>query len=93
MKKNFVAAFVVALIVSGIVQVAVADDDYYGIVESRPDGKVGTWIVGGLSVEVTERTDLDEENGPLKIGACAEVDTDEGKVEEIESEPAGKCSR
>ena len=26
-------------------------------------------MIGGRSVEVTEGTDLDEDNGPLKIGA------------------------
>ena len=36
MKKNRVAAFVVALIASSIVQVAVADDDYYGICRKPP---------------------------------------------------------
>jgi hypothetical protein len=93
MKQYLVAVFAVASISLAIVQFALANGDYYGIVESRPDGKVGTWIVGGRSVEVTEHTDLDEDNGPLKIGTCAEVDIDEGKVEEIESEPAGKCSK
>jgi hypothetical protein len=92
MKKPLVA-FLVALIALSIVHVAVADDDFYGIIESRPEGKVGTWIVGGRSVEVIERNDLDEDNGLLKIGACAEVDVDDGKVEEIESEPARKCGR
>jgi hypothetical protein len=93
MKQYLVVVFVVALISLAIVQVAVAKDDYYGIVESRPGGKVGIWIVGGRSVEVTESTDPDEDNGPLEIGTCAEVDIDEGKVEEIESEPVGKCSK
>jgi hypothetical protein len=68
-------------------------DDFYGFVESRPDGKLGTWIVGGRSVEVTESTDLDEDNGPLEVGTCAEVGVDEGKVEETESEPAEKSSK
>ena len=34
----------------------------------------------------TERTDLDENDGPLKTGACAEVDMVDGEVEEIERE-------
>lgn len=43
----------------------------------------------------TERTDLDENDGPLKTGACAEVDMVDGEVEEIEHEhePARNCSR
>ena len=31
--------------------VAVAHKEFHGIVESRPDGKVGTWVVAGRSVE------------------------------------------
>lgn len=92
MKKSFIA-FVIALIASSIVQFAVADDDFYGIIGSRPEGKVGVWTIGGRSIEVTERTDLDEDHGPLEIGARAEVDIDDGKVDEIESEPVKKCSR
>lgn len=91
--KNLIVALTVALIALGAVQVAVAEDDFYGIIESRPEGNVGTWIVGGHSIEVTELTEIDESYGPLKIGACAEVDIDDGKVEEIESEPAKKCDR
>jgi len=91
--KKYLVVFVGAFVASSIAQVAVADDDFYGIVESRPDGEVGTWVVGGRDLEVTERTQLDEDNGPLEIGACAEVDMDEGMVEEIEVEPASKCSK
>ena len=82
-----------AIITLGLVQVALADDDFYGIIESRPDGKAGTWVVGGRSVEVTEHTNLDEDHGPLKVGACVEVDIDEGVVEDIESEPIHKCDK
>jgi hypothetical protein len=73
--------------------VAFADNDFNGIIESRPDGKVGTWIVGGHSVEATERTRLDEQDGPLKVGACAEVELEDRVVEEIDSEPLHKCGR
>jgi hypothetical protein len=44
-------------------------------------------------VDVTEGTRLDEDNGPLETGTCAEVDIEQGKVEEIESELAEKCGR
>ena len=92
MKKPFEVIMCVFLIMS-FVQVAVAESDTYGIIENRPDGKVGAWVVGGRSVEVTEHTDLDEDNGPLKVGSCAKVEIDDGKVEEIESEPLNKCSK
>jgi hypothetical protein len=52
---------------------------------------VGTWVIGGRSVSVTEKTDLDEGSGPLRVGACAEVEIEGGVVEEIESEPPAKC--
>ncbi len=73
--------------------VAVAHKEFHGIVESRPDGKVGTWVVAGRSVEVTAKTRLKEHHGPLNIGACAEVEIDKGKVKEIESEPLRKCGK
>jgi hypothetical protein len=92
MKKSFEVIMCVFIIMS-FVQVAVADDDFYGIIENRPDGKVGTWVIGGRSVEVTKNTDLDEDNGPLKVGSCAEVEIDNGKVEDIESEPLSRCNK
>ena len=92
MNKAFVL-FACVLLVLGAATVAAADEDFYGIIESRPEGKVGTWVIGGRSIEVTERTDLDEDHGPLKVGACVEVDMDNGKVEEIETEPARKCRK
>jgi hypothetical protein len=92
MKKSFEVIMCVFIIMS-FVQVAVADDDFFGIIENRPDGKVGTWVIGGRSVEVTKNTDLDEDNGPLKVGSCAEVEIDNGKVEDIESEPLSRCNK
>jgi hypothetical protein len=69
------------------------DDDFDGIIESRPDGKVGTWVVGGRSVDTTESTRLEEEHGPLRQGACAEVEMKGPIAEEIESEPLYKCGK
>ncbi len=70
-----------------------ADEEFYGIIESRPEGKVGTWVIGGRDVEVTERTKLEEDHGPLVIGVCAEVEYEGGMVEEIESEAPAKCKK
>jgi hypothetical protein len=72
-------------------QVAYADEEFHGGIESRPDGTVGTWVIGGRSVRVTERTELDEDHGPLTVGKCVEVEIENGVAEEIESEPARKC--
>ena len=92
MKKYLSPIFITSMTL-GAAQVATANDDFYGTIESRPEGKVGTWVIGGRSVEVTKSTELDDDNGPLTIGACVEVDIDDGKVDEIESEPAEKCNR
>jgi hypothetical protein len=71
---------------------AVADDDFYGTVESRPaDSSVGEWVIGGRTFTATAATAIDTDDGPLDVGACASVDTEGERVEEIETEPAGKC--
>lgn len=70
-----------------------ADEDFYGIIESRPVGETGTWVISGRRVEVAQRTKLDAEHGPLVVGACVEVEFEGARVDEIESEPAYKCRR
>ena len=65
----------------------------YGTIESRPEGKAGTWTIGGRSYEVKETTKLDEDDGPLVIGACAEVESIGNVVKEMESEKKSKCSK
>ena len=64
---------------------------FYGWVESRPDGFLGTWIVGGREIEVGPRTEFDQVEGPLTVGSCAKVDIRNGTVHEIDSEPAANC--
>lgn len=63
----------------------------YGPIESRPEEKEGTWMIAGRTFTVTDTTKLDEENGPLVVGACAQVELKGIVVEEIESEEASKC--
>ncbi len=70
-----------------------ADNDFHGLIESRPEGKAGTWMIGGRQVVVTERTKFKEEHGPLTVGACAEVDHEGNFVEKIESEEKSECSK
>jgi hypothetical protein len=95
--ENFMARLVLVLacvfLFHGIAETAIADDDFDGIIESRPEAKAGTWVIGGQSVKVTEGTRLEEENGPLTVGACAEVEIEDGAAEEIESEPMHKCGK
>ena len=70
-----------------------AGDEYKGIIHARPDGKVGNWIIGDRVFKATEKTKLDEDKGPLKVGVCAEVEVEKDFVEEIESEPMEKCQK
>jgi hypothetical protein len=70
-----------------------AGNEFHGLIESRPEGKVGTWVIGGRQVAVTESTKLEEDDGPLVVGACAEVEYEGGAVEEIESEEKAKCGK
>ena len=46
---------------------------YRGLVESRPAGNVGTWGIGGQTFTAVTSTTIQEEHGPLAVGACAEV--------------------
>lgn len=91
--KRVLIAFACTFVVHSFTDIAFADDDFHGIIESRPDGKTGTWVVGGRSAEATERTRLEEQHGPLKVGGCAEVELEGGVIEEIESEPPHKCGQ
>ncbi len=74
-------------------------EEFYGIIEKMPaNGGTGTWVIGGRSIEVTNRTKLDPDDGPLQVGACVEVEFDVDSrgqvyVEEIETEPFYKCGR
>jgi hypothetical protein len=72
---------------------AQAGEEFYGILEKRPEGKVGTWMVGGREVQVTEKTKLEEDDGPLTVGACVQVEYEGRAVEEVESEEPSKCKK
>lgn len=63
-----------------------------GIVQSRPAGKVGTWVIGGRTFVATRATRLDTLEGPLSVGACAKVRfRGTNTAIEIDSEPASDC--
>ena len=68
-----------------------ADDDFYGTVETRPDAKVGSWVIGGRTLDVTASAELEEETAPLVAGACVKVEIEKGIVEEIETVKMDKC--
>jgi len=69
------------------------DEDFYGFIESRPQDKVGIWIISGREISVTECTKFDEDYGPFVVGACVEVEFENGIVDELETEKSHKCSR
>ena len=71
---------------------AYADEEFYGTIESRPTTNIGIWIISGQQVEVNDKTDLDADNGALVVGACVEVEHDKGVAEDIESMKPAKCS-
>ena len=84
---------IVAALMLGTPLSSLADDDFEGIIEYIPNGRIGTWVVGSREVVVTEATELEEDDGPLVIGACVEVDYDDGRVEEIEREDLDECQK
>lgn len=70
---------------------AAASSDFTGIVNSRPAGVAGSWMIGDRQVEASATTKLDEDDGPAQVGACVSVDFEGAIVEEIETEQAAKC--
>lgn len=72
---------------------AMADEDFYGTIESRPTENPGVWVVSGQQVEVTDKTEIDNDHGPLVVGSCVEVEHKKGVVEEIESAKPAKCGK
>jgi hypothetical protein len=71
------------------------DMEWTGLVLTRPTGVTGTWVVGGMSFEATSSTQLEEEHGPLDVGACArvryEVSSGVNVASTISSQEAYKC--
>jgi hypothetical protein len=96
-----IAAGLLVLLMSGLLLPAASyadddDDDWRGIITARPDGTaVGSWTVGGRTFSVTTATRLRQREGPLELGACAEVEYRQSGSElialEIESERASRC--
>ena len=89
----FAAAMTAATSLAVIPVTASADDDFHGVVEQRPAGKAGTWVIGGRTLQADDRVELDEGDGRIEVGSCVEVDFDDGRVEEIERERDSKCKR
>lgn len=65
--------------------------EYYGILDHRPEGKDGMWVIDSKSFSVTDEVELDEDHGPIAVGTCVELEMEEGDVKEIESAEMDKC--
>lgn len=65
---------------------------FQGIVQSKPIGGLhGTWRIAGKTVRTHVGTQFDQLDGSLQVGVCAKVKLRNGKVHEIDSEPAHDC--
>ncbi len=66
-----------AILLFAVSNVALAQDNsgkWRGVVTSRPSGSLlGTWAIGGLTLQTNENTLFDITAGPLNIGACVSV--------------------
>jgi hypothetical protein len=67
------------------------DNEFSGTVERMPESGVGTWVIGGRKLTATEQTEIEQDEGPVRVGTCVEVDYEGNKVEEIERKPTDKC--
>ncbi len=67
------------------------DDDFYGIIQSRPTGTSGTWVIGGRSFLARHNTPPHSDDGPPNLGTRVSVDYEKSRAFEIESEPARDC--
>lgn len=47
--------------------------EWRGLVESRPAGIAGEWVIGGRTFRATNSTQIEQEQGVLAVGVCAEV--------------------
>jgi hypothetical protein len=72
---------------------AFADEEFYGTIESRPAANPGIWVISGQQVEVTSKTKIETDHGPLVVGSCVEVEHNKGVVKEIESAKPAKCGK
>lgn len=70
-----------------------ADEEFYGTVENRPTENLGIWVVGGQQLEVTDKTKIENDNGPAVVGSCVEVEHKKGVVEEIETVKQSQCEK
>jgi hypothetical protein len=91
MRLTFMGLAICAVLAMPPVGWASDPNEHTGRLESRPEGKVGTWVVGGRKVEATEKTQLEDEYGPIRVGGCVVVEFSGKRVAFIKSEEENKC--
>lgn len=74
----------------------VPTNEFRGFIQSRPEGLLGTWVVGGRSFVASNSSEFKIKDGPLTVGACAKVDfytlSGVDMIREIESESGDDCA-
>lgn len=76
-----------------VAPVSHARDEFFGTIENRPKDNVGAWTIGGRTLNVTAKTELDEDHGPFVVGACVEVEHNGNIALEISTEEKKHCSK
>lgn len=95
--KFIVAALLLAFVSAtflppNIAYAKAGDVIHQGIIQTKPaSGLQGTWVIGGKTFKTNARTQFNQVDGPLVVGACAKVKIRNGAVKEIDSEPLGDC--
>ncbi len=82
------------LLITGLLAGCSDDEvEITGIIDLRPVSAQGTWIIDGVKYRVPKKVELDDEKGPLGIGACVEIELDGGVVKEIETKDPDECRK
>jgi hypothetical protein len=67
--------------------------EYRGILQNRPVGTAGVWVIDGEPYRANYKTKVVQERGPLGIGACIGIAMSHGIVTQIESENPDACRK
>lgn len=80
MNKMITVLMACILVISGQQMVKASSDHddgyrskFYGSVEKMPADHVGTWVVNGRAVEVTNRTKIEQEYGNVQVGSYVKI--------------------
>ena len=72
------------------------EQQFFGLIEFIPAEITGTWTISGVDFVVTSDTELDEEDGPLVVGVCVQVEyvvaNGSNLATEIETESPYHCN-